>query len=437
MALIKFLIIYLPFEAFLLKWLPVSDQMYLLLRQVPDFLVFGLAGMLLLGKLSSSKRILIIGGSVDVYIFLFIGWAFITIMLNPAADLLTGALNIKALLRYVLLIYILLILNPTEKQIENLIKYFWIVLLAQVVIGILQLFGGVTMRDFLAAKNVYEGIGGFTKQFTGDKFEGVNDLMATMGDTVSYAYFLLIGLVIWITKKPSKQMKHWLMILLFMLLIYFSDSKSVFLTSILVLVFYLAHLYHWKKVLLCGMFVLPVSIFFFWILIPSSLVSEIINDGDRLLVGLMNSRLGIFAYILPKVFLTYQNIIGFSPDKYFFAEYVSLNFSSVPSILVVVLPNVLEDVYWAAMYVYYGLIGFGFWLLFLFSLHKRINRFKHMDSGYTAYISLVATTLLLVAIPLNFLNQAFEARSFSFYLWLFCGLALVQRRRAIKNLSML
>ena len=436
MFILRCLAVYLPFEEFILKWLPVSDLIYSLLRQVPDILIFGLMSILVLERILSGRLIPIIGGRVDFFLAMFVCWAFMTILLNPGADAFLGIANIKALLRYVLLIYIVLLLNPTGSEIEKIVRWLWFVVVAQICIGLFQLIGGIPVRDFLAARHVSEGIGGMVKTFTGDRFEGVNDLMGTMGDTISYGYFLMIGLVIWIFKKPSRGVKEWIITLLFIGLIYLSGSKAIFLSSIMILIGYLVWLYGWRRVCIWTGFVLPVVAVFMWSAVSNEMVADIQADSSRLLQGLMNSRLGIMVYILPELFLSPHSIIGFSPDKYFFTEIVVTRFPMIPSILVAILPLILEDVYWVAMQVYFGWIGFFCWLFFLVILYRRIKSGIYIWGYFRNKIAVVAMVLILVAIPLNLLNQAFEVRTFSFYLWLFCGFALVKRRQAIKSWSM-
>lgn len=437
MNLIKLLAVYLPLEEFFLKWLPVSDYTYSLLRQMPDAIVIALALVLLLTNLSSARNIPVVGRKADAFLFLFVTWAFVTLLLNPAADTVVGLANIKALLRYVLLIYIVLMLNPSEKQINSLVRWILLAVMCQSLIGFFQLIGGITVRDFLAARHTSEGVGGFTKDFTGDRFEGLNDLMGTMGDTISFAYFILLGMVIWFFSSRFGSLKYWLGIMALFVLIYLSGSRSVVIAAFLLIVGHQIWVKGWRRSIksmfaLSALLVLPVIV-----ALSSGLISSTEDSksfwfmfSGNYLEAALNQRLGIVVYVVPNILFGVHNIVGFSPDKLFFADYISSSLPMVPQILIDVLPYVLEDVYWVAMYVYYGLIGFVFWLFFLFCLYKKIHWSITVTASTVHYrLGGVALFLLLASVPLNFLNQAFEARSFSFYLWLFCGLALVTFRQ--------
>lgn len=435
MQIIKALALYLPFEVFILKWLPVGDTTYLVLRELPDLIILSMAGLLLVKWLLAERSIPIAGGGIDVYLALFVFWAFVTILMNPGADIFTGILNIKAILRYVLLLYILLMLDPTPEQIDGFLNWLGIVIFVQAIIGILQFFGGDSVTELLAARHVSEAIGGVRKIFTGGR-EG-NDLMGTMGDTISFGYFMMLGLILQLSVRPSLSLLRAGAVFVFLVLTFLSGSKAIFLTSLMIIYGFLVSRMGLKKVLMGTLLLLPILLFIgymAYMAIPDSMIEAASAAFSYMMAGMMNSRLGIVVYILPKIILTPHNIIGFSPDKKFISEYVFAAFPSVPVILLSVLPKVLDDVYWVAMYFYYGLVGFTLWILFLLSVYRRIKRIKVMQESINplfSYIETVSITLMLASIPLNFLDQTFEVRSFSFYLWLFCGLAFVHRRQAL------
>lgn len=142
----------------------------------------------------------------------------------------------------------------------------------------------------------------------------------------------------------------------------------------------------------------------------------------------MNQRLGVVVYIAPKIIFNKENMFGFlSADLV--VDYIQENILDVPDILIKVLPLMIDDVYWVAMYLYYGVIGFSLYALFLISIYKKLTINKHnFRSPLIQQLYLVSISLLLIAMPLNFINQALVTRTFSFYLWLFIGLTLTFSR---------
>ncbi len=430
MWLIRFIAIYLPFEEFILKWLPVTDRTYALLRQFPDFALLFLAVLLLLHRVSTGKAIPLIGGVADWIFVLFFSWSLATIIFNPEADLFIEFANIKALLRYVLLIYIVLMINPSQLEIERLFKWLTYAIIAQIIVSVIQFVGGISVRDFFAARHVDEGVGGIRKMFTGDRFSERNDLVGTMGDTISFGYFMLLGLVLLLFGANGKKIKL-LASTLLVVLIFYSGSKAIFIVSLAFCAGYFVRRYGWLKFTSYSILLLPAILLGLYLSLSSEYLSAASVAFERLMEGMMNSRLGIIVYLIPDVFFTANGLFGFGADRFSFTEYVISTMPATPSVLISVLPKVLEDVYWAALYIYYGLIGLSLWSCFLLTIYARVGKLMKYQNFIDRRTSLIASSLLLVSIPLNFLNQAYEARSFSFYLWLFCALAILQNRKII------
>ncbi len=432
--LIILLSVYLPYEEIVLKVLPLSDQQYIWARQIPDLVVFSMAFILLIGQSGSSKKIMTVAGRNVVNCFvLFLLWSLAVLAINQQADIFIALANIKALLRYVLLIFIIIILNPSDGQIRKIMWWVMIAVGGQMIIGFIQFFGGIPARDFLAARHVADDAGLLVKNFTGDRFEGVNDLMGTMGDTISFAFFMIIGMTVWIFSYKGKALFLWLGVVAFLILIYLSGSRTATLVAIILPIGFIV----WRNGLyksavlmaVMSLFILPIGILVLGVDISidmSDRRSFQFMFTEDYVESAMNQRLGIISRIFPQMLFDMQAIVGFSSDKNVFIRHALNEYTEIPYVLSLVLPHVLEDVYWVALYAYYGLIGFLMFSALLYFMIKRVrilanleNIDKHLCFGK------IALTLLLLALFLNVFNQAFEVRSFSFYMWLFCGFALV------------
>lgn len=438
MIFINILAFYLPLEEFILKWLPITDQTYLLLRQIPDIIVVLLFLLLVVKKNKNRSGIPIIGKRIDALLLAFFVWSFIASLLN-SVDLLSATIKIKAQLRYVLLIYSILILNPSQGQVKKTLRLIGWAVLVQVIIGIFQFSGGIPARDFLAARHTKEIIAGMKVAFTGDRFVDVNDLMGTMGNTIGYGMFLLVGLSLWIVSCRTGGKWYWLGTSVLTILLYLSGSRSVVIAAVIVVS---AH--HWmvlgssklsRKILLLTPLFITLVIFALLDsidILPAAARNEDFSymfTANYIQVAL-KQRLGILVYIVPQLLITPHSVIGFGPDKLLFVDYVNTNFHKVPHMLLAVLPDVIEDVYWVAQVAYYGFIGLFLWILFLLRSGKMIVfARKHALSYTSTRVTTIALLLLLISVPLNFFNQAFSVRGYSFYLWLMCGLALSLYRR--------
>lgn len=420
---------YLPLENFLLKWLPVSDFAYLLLRQIPDLLV-GLVALhaWLRHCYRQGPRLPLIGGLADPAILAFIALAALAIAVN-GASLAHSFANLKALLRYVLLVYVVLMLRPTEREARR----FWLALAAGVVIqmlfGAAQWIGGIGVRDLLAAREVQEQVASFTLRFTGARFQGVNDLMGTQGNTINYALFLIVGLAAWTAERGRDVAAHTLGTLLLLLFIYLTGSRAALLTALLVVLMGQLFAHGHGRFML---FSAAAAILAADYLLASGLSSDPSNlthifTRDYLAMA-MNQRLGIVALVLPGFLLSRSLWLGLGPDEEAVAGFVAASLPEVPRILLAVLPQVVEDVYWIALLFYYGLGGLLLFGAFYLAVAKRIGRLSREEGGLAGRYASLALLLLVAGVPLNLFNQAFEMRQFAFYLWMSVGLALALAR---------
>ena len=123
----------------------------------------------------------------------------------------------------------------------------------------------------------------------------------------------------------------------------------------------------------------------------------------------------------PLTVILNKPLIGFGPDP--MIAYDQLN-NIKPTFISYARPlSTMEDVYWVALLIYYGLLGLVAWLWILIR-HYRLGLLVQRLSlsplhRQIAWISLLYIPLMGLA---QFGNQAFEFRIASFYFWVFLGL---------------
>jgi len=429
--LISFLAVYLPVEDFLLKWVPVSEPAYLLLRQIPDLVVAVLFLSVLVGHgLRVGSRYPVIGSGADKFLVGFIFLALLSIPLN-SANSVAALSNIKALLRYVLLIYTILILNPSDTDIRRFARALWAGVVVQILVGMVQWLGGIPVRDFLAARNTSDDIAGIRRVFTGTMHADVNDLFGTMGSTINFAMFMLVGLVVWLVTKEKQSVRLWGGTVVLVAMIYLSGSRSVLLASIFVIVVF--------NVLRYGRRAMVYAIF--GAMIATAVLALVTQGAEKrdltyiftesYVQIALNQRLGLLVYVLPIFFSDIRTFFGFSPDKNIFIDFVRNDAIGVPSVLRAVLPSVIEDVYWFALLCYYGILGLACIGLFVLAVARRTSAiYLGEKDAFGKQLALASYLLLFASLPLNLFNQAFEVRQYSYYLWTFVGLSLAYSRRA-------
>lgn len=438
MKIIIFIAIYLPLQEFLLKWLPVGDSVFFFLRQVPDFLLLALFLVLAVRRIIHNGTFKIIGRGLDLYVGAFVLWAFAISVFTPGSDFSVNFSEIYTLLRYSVLVYCIQLLEPSDEQIKLLLHWILVSVLLQVAIGFLQYFGGISVRDFLAARDYSSAISGVEKVFTGAREEGKNNLMGTMGDNINFAYLMSIGVFVCAAIVDRKVMKLVLITMFFVMLL-FSGSRTIFVSTALV---YLSYLIWLRNVGVRNILIVSFALFLaalFLILRDVALTMEYDYSSfwalfrSEIMINLMNQRLGMFVFFLPELVLNGDFIFGLSPDRYYIAEIATHQYESVPLILLAVFDKVFEDFYWVALLAYYGLIGLSLWVLFFVKVGLHVKPLLRVDSKTARNVGFVVVMLLILTIPLNMANQAFESRYFSFYLWLFIGLAVFLRRRSVQR----
>lgn len=438
LKVIVFLALYLPFEEFILKWIPVSDFVYQLLRQLPDTLIIATFFALIIHQLRYKGKFYLIGRNIDLALMLFLLWAVVTIIFSASPDSFRQIANVKALVRYIFIVYIILLSNPSYKKIKSLFKWIYIAFTFEVCIGAVQFFGGIPVRNFLAARNIDEGIGGLTKTFTGDRFDNLNEIMGTMGDHISFAYFMLVGLIMSLYYFKPLRFKYMVASVIVFILIYLSNSRAVLIIAVLVWSLRSWGAFRAKNTIIMSLFLislLPVFLFILDVTSNQAVIGAEKRDftyifNEDYIEAALNQRLGTILLIVPAFIADLRTIVGFGPDKFHLAEIMMTEFHQLPYVLLSAIPNTLEDVYWVALLLYYGFIGLFIWVYVIIALYKKLKLFKNMSTQETgnAYAGM-AINLFISVLFLAWFNAAFEIRAISFYLWVFVGAAIFMHRK--------
>ncbi len=441
MKRICFLIVYIPLQEFFLKLLPLSDELYFLARQLPDLIVVALFLEIAACRLLAGGRLPSLGGP-GYFLAAFLGWALIQPLILSLFDHHVGASNVIevfVLLRFTLLLYIMVWLRPTERQVTFILRLVFISLYIQLALGVAQALGGIAVRDFLAARNYTNTLTGFEKSFTGARVEGLNDIAGSFGDTIGYAYFLLIGLFLYI-RVPRRFPKSIVVGSLALVLIYLSGSKTVFLVGLVgVLLFAMRHAR------------LPVRFYVFGCVMPALVailpfVAAALDQGEyeyssitalfrrETIQVLLNQRLGLVVFFLPELVASGDVILGLGADRVAIMDVVAQEYPSVPYVLLAVFDQIFEDLYWLALLAYYGVIGLLTFAMFLYSSYRKALPEFPVSSGLHNSIIAILPYLFWSTVAFNFLNQCLEVRGFSFYYWLILGISISLTKDARRSL---
>lgn len=428
LRIVYFLVVYLPLEDFLLKWIPVPYPVYLGLRQVSDVLILVAVAITIGTRLRSTQRFRVIGRGADLFLGAFVVLALGTVVAREGNVLYT-VLNLKALLRYVLLVYVLLNLRVERAEVYTFLWLIYVSLGIQLVVSLVQLVGPVSVDQFFFPRVRDTEVADVQFKSTAIREAEKGYIFGTMTDTISYGGFLLAGLATYVTRyiRDRRTLFYWGIVAVFLFLAYMSGSRAV--TFAVVLVVGVDHYLSGDtgRFLKVGTFAfLPLALlgFLSGIHLTDLHVFEVFS-AEYLRVA-MTQRLGILLEVFPQ-FLSELRVVdvlfGLSPDRTILNRFVA-DMTEVPAVLTGGVA-IIEDVYWVALPVYYGLVGltlFGGFIVLIFGQLYRIARWgKELLERRLARIALL---LLVVAVPLNLIGQYFETRQFSFYLWLMVGVNL-------------
>ena len=427
---------YLPLEDFLLKWLPVSDFAYLALRQLPDLLTLSAVVLVLVARLVSGERVRRLGGWIDAALLALVGAAAVAVGLNDASPM-AALLNLKALLRYVLVAYVLVNVPVDEERIQRL---FHVVLAAvgiQMGVAALQLVGGEQVVSFFLPPSTEASFAGLELQFTATWEAARGRVFGTIGQTVGFAGFMIVGLAIWTTTEGERPLRYWGGVLLFGAFLYLSGSRTALFVGFLLVVLqqFLAGRASTSVALgTLAAAAAGIAVALSGVDLTQTEVFSVFTQ--RYLEIAARQRLGIVVDILPE-FLASVSLpriaFGFSGDPAVIEGFVAAMFNAPESIVRQV--GIIEDVYWGAIVIYYGLVGFAAMAYVVGrSAYEALRmRLTHRDERFARELATVALVLLAAAVPLNVAGRTFEVRQFSFYLWTTVGLVFAHRQQILSE----
>ncbi len=449
--IILLLALFVPFEVVILKYLPVSDTIYSYLRFAVEIVVYLLAGIVLVRYISVKK--LPKGTSIDKPLLIFIGYALVITVINHA-PILQSLIGIRALLRYVPLFYVMAFINFEEGFTRKLLRGVLFITGIQCMVAFYQHYFGIA--DFWYPRASDLEIAGKQVNFRllASGFGSGREMGAgigTFGDSVYLALFLVISFAIAVAtqQKNIGLPKYYKLVFLIILLmnavaLFFTYSRGSVLVAIaaIPIIIYLAG--GRKKIFVYSMaaivLITPIVIFSVFQQTPSSTYvnpKTKYTDPFSNMTAVFNSsyvdntmqfsRGAVLTEIGGNLISSFK-LLGYSPAQDFALDKASTNLfgSNMP---INNLP-IINDVYWVAFVIYYGLIGLAIYFFILFKIFKAsVFVFKNTDDPYFKIFALAMAAIIIICIPYSLILRTFVFRSFSFYFWLLAGLIFNEWRR--------
>lgn len=446
-VIIALLAIYLPFEVLLLKYLPVSDQAYSLMRFIPEVVIYLLLGTKVLQNIYNRKWIP--KTPIDRVLLLFLISAIISIAAN-AAPLLHSLVGMRPLLRYVALFYLVASIDIPAAKVKTLVFTLIGIGALQCVIAGFQHFTGIS--QFFYPRPTDLEVAGVQAQykmletgFHSGREQGVG--IGTFGDSVLLALFLVFITVISycvILKMKMKTIFYRFLITCIFLVslvgLFFTYSRVSVMIAVMAIPIILFIERRIKKLFFMGL-VFSILLINIFLSVPGQ--SGYYNPKSRYTNPIANIT-SIFSesyiennmkhsrgWILSDVggsLIQTLNLFGYGPpgdetlDRMIKEDVISpLPFKNV---------SVINDVYWVALLGYFGFIGVALYLFILWKLYKS-SLFVYRNSSQQIYIvlGLSLAVITILSIPYTFVIRTWVFRPFGFYFWLLAGLIVAEYRR--------
>lgn len=448
------LILYLPFEDFILKWLPVSDNIYSLARLASEAILYLLLIAVLSYRMIHGKNLKRTPIDIPLLVFIFI--AIISIFSN-GASLLGGLVGIRLLLRYITVYYIIVNIGISRKQSMMLLKVIVIIGIVESFLGLVEYFCGERVINFFAPREVDLEFANLQLSLFSNTPK-IGSVFGTFGKPAAMAYFLLIPIILlgsscYLRTRRLLLNKTLFWVIILMLGLFVTYKRGALLISLLIIpiiIFLYSERHQLTKLKVLIIFVTSVIICLTMLLASSKWSNKTIHEktsyvnpahsltqliSESYWENTMSVSRGWFIREVGVSAISSGKLLGYSPDETSAKETLAKKGGSFGKLASY---NAFDDVYWVAMLIYYGIIGFSIYMWILFRLYRISKQVSSSLDDFSKQIGVIFRVLVIITIPATFLERSFELRAFGFCFWLLAGLVVLEyfRLRQNKNFFM-
>jgi hypothetical protein len=418
---ILFLVFFIPFEEFVLKFIPVSDEIYSLLRYGSEFLLLVTLIALIIKKVIEKKPFAKTG--VNLPVVVFVSCTFLSSILNQTSFLET-VLFIRIVLRYYALYFIVVNLDLDEKFSKKLIKGLISIAVIQFTLALAQVLIGSHINKFLLPRPVTLTVGSYYKEWL--LVQGLREkgylVFGTFGDTVNLGLFIYVILVVMIgvyflQEKPIKKM--WLFFLFSFLTILFTYSVGLIFTVFISLLFLTLIKKKWSVVIVNSLLVVLLFLMVTFYKVEFTDLNASLSFASPLehisasfsntfMESARSNRIFTFMQV-PKVIFSQSALLGFGPGWRLIKDKISTYW--------------LGDVYWAQILAQVGLFGLLAFLWIFWRFYKNgLKVYRNSNEFLKKGIAFGFLGVLVGVFFYDFICAALETRPLAFFFWLFAGL---------------
>jgi len=434
-----FLVVFMPFEGFILKWLPGPDRLYEYSRFITELLIYGLLAMVIgtrLGRGAPIRRT-----PIDVPLLSFVAVSLLTIAVRQT-PFLSSIINLRTLLRYVALFYAIVHMDLETRQVRSMLVAIMVIAVMQALLGIMQHYVGIH-PIWLPRETGLEIAGHSTSYVMLGRGREIGAAIGTMSDSIMLAVFLINSLMLFMVVglaprgmfRIRTSVWYASMAILFVATAFtYSRIATILATLCIPLVLVCTGRRQMIHALAVMVAVLGLGVFVIAGASKSNLGSiklrneqlspfqnvQMIFTADYFAKA-KTQRMGTLARV-GGLLVRSGHVIGFGPD----AEFAKTRLVDRDESLYYLYDRQsFEDVYWIAMFAYYGAAGLALYLWMLWRIFiTGLGLAQHGNNPMYVVLGSMAAAIVVVCIPMTFITRTFEFRTYGFYFWLFAGLMM-------------
>jgi len=439
------LVILFAFEEFIYGRLSMGGVEYLLAKTSSELLLYMLLSLIVMWRMQNDTLYRYRPTPFDFMLLVFIILALVSTLYN-GGSLTQGLLNLRTMLRYVAIYYIIVLSawHVTEWQIRQFLKVILVVVLIQVGVCVVQNIAGddFTNRYFSAVKSDAEV--GYVVITLNSMEQKLGAAIGTFGKTPSLSLFLLTAGVVALScfilgdvKERQKWFAVYLLVCLGIFLTYKRGPLLLAISAPLLVAWISGHKRLVKRYLIYAVLLLPLLVVALLLSRPTEFVKEKeieispLQSISQLFTEEYWNRTNASARGWVIMEVGSEMIYPFKPIGYGADEEraKALLAKKGGSFAKLVGWGALDDVYVIAALVYYGPLGVGLLLLGFYYIYRQAKFLAKHAVGHYQIIGVSFSALLILTFLASFMVRTLEFRAFAFCLWVFAGIVVTLSTR--------
>ncbi len=441
------LMMYLPFEPFLLKW--VQDDVYVYAKYSSELVVYLLVAVVawrLFSGVAVWRR-----SSVDVFLLIFLFLLVVTTLVNVSSTSV-AVLGVRQIIRFIFLYVVTVQLAPSRKWVRALFYGLVVIVALQIVLASAQGIIGERVDTFLLPSErrtlgqIQLTAGQVQFWDPGQRVFGTLGRYDQLGTFMAFVMLLMAAALYEWKQSPSTK-KLWIVFLAALPILALTYSRSAWFGFVLGFLFLALWAKRDRRVWVgLATFVLAALLY----LGASGLVVRQLVDvsgqsvTDRFFEAFSAERWAGEYYGLGRMFWMVQTVatvvpasplLGHGPANYGGGAVAALHNTRTYDALGLPFGVYGTDGYidnnWFSLWGETGTLGLAAYLAIYITLFVTCIRVWRKSNDADVRALAIGTACAMLAVALNaFLATYFEARTLAPYLWVFAGLVVVAERKS-------